>query len=318
MLRGHHPAHAELESFAATFFDAGKALYMSTGFIANYALFTALAGRHDAIIFDEWIHASAKEGIHASAARRYKARHNDLASFAEAVARARRRGARQLWITVESVYSMDGDTAPLAGLMDLAHRYDAILIVDEAHATGVLGARGRGLSEGLEGDNLITLHTCGKALGAAGAIVCGPAVVIDYLVNTARPFIYSTAPPPMVAAVVKRALELIDEEPWRREQLQARCAIARDALQSRLGERHSFPPTQILPVILGGEERALTAAGALQSAGFDVRAIRPPTVPAGTSRLRLAINAEHSEDDIAAMAQTLGAVVAGMAEASAA
>lgn len=318
LLRGHHPDHAELECFAATFFDAGKALYMSTGFIANYALFTTLAGRHDAIIFDEWIHASAKEGIHASTARRYKARHNDLASFAEAAKRARRRGAHQLWMTVESVYSMDGDTAPLAGLMDLAREHDAIVIVDEAHATGVFGARGRGLSEGLEGDNLITLHTCGKALGAAGALVCGPAAVIDYLVNTARPFIYSTAPPPMVAAVVKRALELIDEEPWRRRRLLARCEFARSALRARLGQRHALPPTQILPVILGAEEQALSAAGALQAAGFDVRAIRPPTVPAGTSRLRLAINAEHSEDDIDAMASTLAAVIADMAEASAA
>jgi 8-amino-7-oxononanoate synthase len=318
LLRGHHPGHAELEAFAAGFFGAEKALYMSTGFVANYTLFTALAQRGDAIVFDEWIHASAKEGIHASHARRYKARHNDVASFAEAAWRAKRRGARQVWITVESVYSMDGDLAPLSELTALAEEMDAILVVDEAHATGIFGPRGRGLSEGCEGERLITLHTCGKALGCAGALVCGPAVVIDYLVNTARPFIYSTAPPPLVAAVVHRALELVDEEPWRRDRLRERTAFARTRLRGVLGPAQPFPDSQILPVVLGGAERAVTAAAALQRAGYDVRAIRPPTVPAGTSRLRLTINALHSDDEIAGLADTLGRTLAAMSEASAA
>lgn len=318
LLRGHDHAHAELEEFAAHFFSAEKALYMSTGFIANYTLFTSLPQRHDAIIFDEWIHASARDGIQAAPARRYKARHNDLDSFADAARRARRRGARQIWITVESVYSMDGDLAPIDGLIDLAREFDAMLIVDEAHATGVFGATGRGLCEGLEGDTLITLHTCGKALGAAGALVCGPAVVIDYLINTARPFIYSTAPPPLVAAVVQRALALIDEEPWRRSRLRERIAFARTRLRAALGNEQAFPASQILPVILGEADRALTAAGALQAAGFDVRAIRPPTVPAGSSRLRLAINALHREDDIAALARRLGETMAATAAAPAA
>lgn len=318
LLRGHHHDHQALEAFAARFFAAEKALYMSTGFVANYALFTTLAQRGDAIVFDEWIHASAKEGIHASHARRFKARHNDIGSFAGAAWRAKRRGARQLWITVESVYSMDGDLAPLPELVDLARDLDAILIVDEAHATGILGPHGRGLSEGYEGERLITLHTCGKALGCAGALVCGPAVVIDYLVNAARPFIYSTAPPPLVAAVVKRALALIDEEPWRRQRLRELCAFARSRLGAVLGASRPFPDSQILPVILGGADRAVAAARALQEAGYDVRAIRPPTVPAGTSRLRLTINALHGEDEIEGLAQTLGAALASMAEASAA
>ncbi|HSO43562.1 MAG TPA: 8-amino-7-oxononanoate synthase [Rhodospirillales bacterium] len=318
LLRGHHPDHAELEAFAAEVFAAEKALYMSTGFVANYTLFTALAQRGDAIVFDEYIHASAKEGIHASHARRYKARHNDAASFAEAAWRARRRGARQLWITVESVYSMDGDLAPLCDLVALAEDLDAILIVDEAHATGIFGPRGRGLSEGLDGERLITLHTCGKALGCAGALVCGPAVIIDYLINTARPFIYSTAPPPLVAAVVKRALELIDEEPWRRERLRERTGYARACLRTVLGEAQPFPDSQILPVILGGADRAVGVAGALQAGGYDVRAIRPPTVPADTSRLRLTINALHTDEEIAGLADCLGQVLAAMPEASAA
>jgi 8-amino-7-oxononanoate synthase len=317
LLRGHHPDHAELEAFAATFFAAEKALYLSTGFVANYTLFTALPQRHDAIVFDERIHASAKEGIHASPARRYKARHNDLGSFAEAARLARRRGARQVWITVESVYSMDGDMAPVRELKDLASELEAMLIVDEAHATGVFGATGRGLCERLEGGNLITLHTCGKALGAAGALVCGPRAVIDYLVNTARPFIYSTAPPPLVAAVVKRALELIDEEPWRRTLLHERAAFARARLQARVATGQSLPGSQILPIILGRADRALAAAEALQASGFDVRAIRPPTVPAGSARLRLAVNAFHDEDDIARMADCLGRALAAVAPAPA-
>jgi 8-amino-7-oxononanoate synthase len=318
LLRGHHRDHQALEAFAARFFAAEKALYLSTGFVANYALFTTLAQRGDAIVFDEWIHASAKEGIHASHAKRFKARHNDVGSFADAAWRAKRRGAKQLWITVESVYSMDGDLAPLPELVDLARDLDAILIVDEAHATGIFGPHGRGLSEGYEGERLITLHTCGKALGCAGALVCGPAVVIDYLINAARPFIYSTAPPPLVAAVVKRALALIDEEPWRRQRLRERCAFARARLRAVLGPGQPFPDSQILPVVLGGADRAVAAAGALQQAGYDVRAIRPPTVPAGTSRLRLTVNALHSEDEITGLAETLGATLAGMAEASAA
>jgi 8-amino-7-oxononanoate synthase len=213
---------------------------------------------------------------------------------------------------------MDGDLAPLPELVDLARDLDAILIVDEAHATGIFGPHGRGLSEGYEGERLITLHTCGKALGCAGALVCGPAVVIDYLINAARPFIYSTAPPPLVAAVVKRALALIDEEPWRRQRLRERCAFARARLRAVLGPGQPFPDSQILPVVLGGADRAVAAAGALQQAGYDVRAIRPPTVPAGTSRLRLTVNALHSEDEITGLAETLGATLAGMAEASAA
>ncbi len=219
---------------------------------------------------------------------------------------------------MESVYSMDGDLAPLPELVDLAHDLDAILIVDEAHATGIFGANGRGLSEGYEGERLITLHTCGKALGCAGALVCGPAVVIDYLINAARPFIYSTAPPPLVAAVVKRALELIDEEPWRRRRLRELAVFARGRLGAGLGSSQPFPDSQILPVVLGGADRAVVAARALQQAGYDVRAIRPPTVPAGTSRLRLTVNALHREDEIAGLADTLGATLADMAEASAA
>src|SRR5688572_6341027 len=200
LLRGNHPLHEALERRAAEFFACGAALYFGSGYLANLALFTTLPGRHDAVVFDEAIHASMKEGIHAGVAERYRARHNDLESFAENLKRARENGADALWIAVEGVYSMDGDLAPLPQLAALAHEHDATLIVDEAHATGIFGPTGRGVSEGLRPERVIALHTCGKALGVAGALVCGPAIVVEYLINRARPFIYSTAPAPLLAA----------------------------------------------------------------------------------------------------------------------
>ena len=310
LLRGHHPLHAELEARAAAFFGYPSALYFSSGFLANFALFSTLCGRRDAVIFDEYVHASIKEGLHAAPAERYRARHNDPNAFEDALQRARENGAQELWIAVESVYSMDGDLAPLDALYDLARRYEATLIVDEAHATGIFGARGRGLGESLPQEGLISVHTGGKALGVAGALICGSETVIDYLINKARPFIYSTAPPPMLAAALIRALELIDEEPWRRETLRARTAFAAEALQRAVGDCVRFAGSPIIPVILGKDSRALAVARALQDSGFDVRAIRPPTVPERTARLRIAFNAEHSEGDILALAAQLGAAMA--------
>jgi 8-amino-7-oxononanoate synthase len=306
LLRGHHEAHARLEDFAAIFFGAERALFFSSGFLANFALFSTLPGRHDGVVFDERIHASVKEGIHASPAQRYRARHNDTDSFEKEIRRARERGAARVFVAVESVYSMDGDLAPLAELDGIVRQHGATLVVDEAHATGVSGARGRGLGEGLYGAHWISLHTCGKALGVTGALICAPAETIDYLINKARPFIYSTAPPPFIAATVQRALELLDEEPWRRERVLALAPIAHRALNGGM----PFAGSQIVPVMLGEDERALRVAAVLQRAGFDVRAIRPPTVPEGTARLRVSIHAGHSEDEIAALAAALRAALA--------
>jgi 8-amino-7-oxononanoate synthase len=299
LLRGHHEEHAKLEAFAASFFGAEKALYFGSGFLANFALFTTLPDRHDAIVFDERIHASVKEGMHASAAERYRARHNDLESFEVELKRARERGARAIFVAVESVYSMDGDLAPLDELADLARRFGAALIVDEAHATGVLGPRGRGLADGFNG--AITLHTCGKALGVAGALVCASADTIAYLINRARPFIYSTAPPPCLAAAVVKALQLTDEEPWRRERVQKLARLTHAELNASAHNAGS----QIVPVVIGEDEATLSVVKQVQDAGFDVRAIRPPTVPEGTSRLRIAINAGHTEEQIRALSTAI-------------
>jgi 8-amino-7-oxononanoate synthase len=307
LLRGHCAAHAKLETFAAQFFGTEKSLFFGSGFLANFALFSTLLGRHDVVIFDERIHASVKEGIHASPAQRYRARHNDPASFDEMLRRASEHRPRRVLLAVESVYSMDGDLAPLQSLLELTNRYGATLVIDEAHATGIFGARGRGLAEALPKENIICIHTCGKSLGVSGALVCASSLVIDYLINKARPFIYSTAPPAFLAATVQRALELVDEEPWRRKRLLDLAALARKSLP---GVEPVPSGSQIIPVILGEAERALRVAQALQRAGFDVRAIRPPTVPEGTSRLRVSIHADHSESEISALAAALDVALA--------
>jgi len=252
--------------------------------------------------------------VHAGHAHIYRARHNDVAAFEEAIVRARRAGARDVWLAVESVYSMDGDIAPVAELHALARIHDAILIVDEAHGTGIFGASGRGFTEGRYDERLIVLHTCGKALGVAGGLVCGPAVVAEYLINAARPFIYSTAPPAYVACAVRRALELVDEEPERRTRLLALARFAAERLAKCASDKVAAAGTQIIPVVLGAEAAAVEAAAALQHRGFDVRAIRPPTVPAGTSRLRISIGFDRSEDEIAALADALREVLPALAD----
>jgi 8-amino-7-oxononanoate synthase len=305
LLRGHHPAHEKLERYAAQFFGAERALYFATGYAANQALFSTLCARDDAVVFDEHIHASVREGIYASGAARHSARHNDPASFEEALRRAREKGARRVFIAVESVYSMDGDFAPLGELDALASLHDAVLVVDEAHATGIFGARGRGLAETPHAAHWITLHTCGKALGVSGALVCAGADTIDYLINRARTFIYSTAPPPHLASAVERALQLVDEEPWRRERVLSLAQYARRHLLEESGASAS----PIVPIMLGDEARALYVASELQARGFDVRAVRPPTVSEGTSRLRVSIHADHTEADIVALAEALQTIV---------
>ena len=300
LLRGNHPQHESLESFAADFFGAEAALFMSTGYLANLAVFTALAARGDKIIFDEYVHASAKEGIHASPAKHSKFAHNNASACEDAVKRARDRGAKNIWIAVESVYSMDGDMAPLAQLMDIANRYDAYLIVDEAHATGVHGPDGRGLSAVFEGaENLIAVHTCGKALGQAGALVTLSAVLKDYLINTARSFIYTTAPTPLMAVAVEAALKAVRDEPDRRAKLLDLISHAHGTFKNVPGE------TQIIPLIIGGDGAAFAQAKRLQEQGFDIRAIRTPTVPKNTARLRLSITLNVTPTDIEDLAKAV-------------
>jgi 8-amino-7-oxononanoate synthase len=295
LLSGNKREHEELENFEAKFFNAERALFFSSGFLANYALLATLPARQDTIIFDALVHASMRDGIEASHAQNIKVPHNDLNAYEDALKKA----TGQKWIAVESVYSMDGDCAPLPELLQLTEKYDALLIIDEAHATGIFGPTGRGLSEGLSHERIVTLHTCGKALGVAGGLVCASADIIDYLINKARPFIYNTAPMPLQAVLVQRALQLIDEEPQRRAELLSLRDHANRVL------RAPDSPTQIIPVIIGDNEEALEIAKYLQQQGFDVRAIRPPTVPPNTARLRLSLNLNLTTVDIERLAAHL-------------
>lgn len=301
LLRGNNVEHDALEAEAATFFGCERTLWFASGFAANAALFSTLPQRDDLVIYDELIHASAHEGLRIGRAEYVAVKHNRAEAFGDAIRRWRGSGGKgQAWIAVESLYSMDGDIAPLDDLIDIAHRYDAVLLIDEAHATGVFGADGRGLAAHLEGrDNVITLRTCGKALGCEGALVCGPEVVADFLVNRSRGFIFSTAPSPLMAAIVRASLRLLQNAPELRDALWQRIRLAQNVF-APLGA--TVNGTQILPLIVGDDARTMALAAKLQDAGFDVRGIRPPTVPVGTSRLRISITNNVSEEHIIALA----------------
>jgi 8-amino-7-oxononanoate synthase len=303
LLRGHRQAHEELEAFAATYFGCPRALFFANGFQANYALITTLIDRHDVVIYDALCHASMRDGMHAAQCRTVKIAHCNLDAFEDALKKPRAADA-DLWILVESIYSMDGDIAPVRELLTLAEKYDAILIVDEAHATGVSGATGRGETEGLAHGRLISLHTCGKALGVAGALVCANEFIVDYLINAARPFIYSTAPMPLQAALVKRALELVRDEPERREQLSALKTFTAKCLPG------VNVTSQIVPIIIGEDSAAVTLAKMLQAKGFDIRAIRPPTVAEGTARLRLSLHVGLTPKHVEDFSETLSCLLA--------
>jgi 8-amino-7-oxononanoate synthase len=301
LLRGNHPEHEALEAEAAAFFGAEKTIYFGSGFAANVALFSALPLRDDLVLHDALIHASVHDGIAAGKAKAVAVTHNRVEAFEQEINCWRQAGGKgRPWIAVESLYSMDGDCAPVAALADLAERHGGFLVVDEAHATGVFGEGGRGLAAELEGrGNVVALHTCGKALGLSGALLSLPAVLADYLTNRARGFIYSTAPSPLMAAAVREALRIIADEPWRRARLEALINFAGEQLRSRLGVTPSG--SQIVPVMIGDNARALRIAARMRDGGFDVRAIRPPTVPEGTARLRISVTLNVDESQIADM-----------------
>ena len=305
LLRGNHREHEALETEAAAFFGAESALFFSGGFMANVAIFSTLPKRGDLVVHDALIHASVHDGVRAGKAERAEAAHNDAQAFEDAIKDWRLAGgAGTPWISVESLYSMDGDRAPLADLIAIADRHEGMLVIDEAHATGVLGPDGRGLGAELEGrPNVVTLHTCGKALGVMGALVLGPDVLRDYLVNRCRPFIFATAPSPLSAALVRAALIICRFESGRRERLQQLVAVAGRELASRCGTTPSG--SHIQPIIVGSDDRATRLAGAMQARGFDIRPVRPPTVPEGTARLRLSLTLNVDAPCVTEMAAAL-------------
>lgn len=308
LLRGNDPEHEALEAEAAAWAGSESALFLGSGYAANVALLSTLPQTGDLIIHDELIHASMHEGLRLSRATAVAVPHNDADAFADAAKQWHVRGERgRIWLVFESLYSMDGDRAPLADLVAIAERHDAVMVIDEAHATGVFGGGGRGLVADLpiplDGrPDTIVLRTCGKALGAEGALICAPAVVRDFLINRGRPFIFSTAPSPLMAAAVREAIRICVDEPERRARLAALSAQAARVL-GPLGA--AATGTQILPLILGEDARAMRVAAALQAAGFDVRGIRPPTVAPGTARLRVSLTLNCQPADVDALSHAL-------------
>lgn len=304
LLRGNHAEHEALEAFAASFFGTEAALYMVGGFQANQAIFAALPGPDDLVLHDELVHASTHDGMRAGRATTRSFAHNDALDAARVLEAWRNDGGTgQVWIAVESLYSMEGDLAPLDALDALACAQDAILVVDEAHATGLFGPQGKGLAHGLKAE-LLTLHTCGKGLGVSGGLVCGRRVLIDMLVNRARPFIFATAPAPFTAALVHAALRHLDSDGTLVEAARTRMAFAH-AEARRHGVAEQWLDSQIIPIIIGEDAPTMQIAAALQAEGFDIRGIRPPTVPKGTSRLRLSITGNVSHADITSLFETL-------------
>jgi 8-amino-7-oxononanoate synthase len=322
LLRGERTLFAQVEERFARFKGAGRSLYFSSGYLANLAVLTALPEDGDLILSDARNHASLIDGARLSRARCVVFPHNDAAAVRRLIAETPASGT--CFIVTESLFSMDGDEAPLADYSDISRATGAVLIVDEAHAVGIYGPTGAGLLEeqGVrrvsdplnksESDSepavCISINTAGKALGVGGAFVAGPRWAIDYLVQRARPFVFSTAPPPAQAAALDASLDVVRDEPDRRGRLLARSAYLRRRLVDS-GIDVPVGRSQIIPVMIGDNAAAVAISRALQQEGFDVRAIRPPSVPAGTARLRVSVNADLSETSLDRFVHALAAAL---------
>jgi 8-amino-7-oxononanoate synthase len=296
LLSGHAAIWNEVEEEFARFAGTEAALCFGSGYAANLGVLTSLLQKEDVVFSDELNHASLIDGIRLSGARKIIYPHLDLNALESELQKYEGERCRKLVVT-ESVFSMDGDVAPVTEIFALADRYGAGAIVDEAHATAVHGPSGRGIAaaSGCADFLVATVHPCGKALASAGAFVCGSAVLKEHLINHARTFVFSTAQPPYMAGQIRAALRLALAMDRERDELHARSKRFAAALRSQ-GWDTGNSTTQIVPALIGGNEEALAAADFLQQEGFAVRAIRPPTVPQGSARLRFSLTAGIPED----------------------
>jgi 8-amino-7-oxononanoate synthase len=304
LISGSMSIHAELEERLAEFKGTPAALLFGSGYLANTGTIAALARRGEVVLSDELNHASIIDGCRLAGAETFVYRHADPEHLEWGLRRAAGRAAL---IVTDGVFSMDGDVAPLPQLVELANRHRCRLMVDEAHATGCLGPGGRGsvAAAGLTGEVDVIVGTLGKALGGYGAYVCGSEELVDFLVNSARPFIFSTAPPPPAVAAAQEALDLVAEQPERVERLRANAAALREELRSE-GLEPIGAETQIVPLLIGEADDAMALCERLLAEGVFAQAIRPPTVPAGTCRLRLTTMATHRIDDLREAARLVG------------
>jgi glycine C-acetyltransferase/8-amino-7-oxononanoate synthase len=294
LISGNMEPHRNLESRLAEFKGYEAALLFGSGYLANTGVIAALAGQGEVVFSDELNHASIIDGCRLSRAETFVYRHSDLEHLAWGLEQA---GGRGSLIVSDGVFSMDGDVAPLPGLLELARRHGCRLMVDEAHATGAIGPGGRGsvAAAGLSGEVDVVVGTLGKALGSYGAYACTNAETIDYLVNSARPFIFSTAPPPSSVAAAAAALELVS--PHRVERLQANASRFRAALTAE-GLDPGSSQTQIVPVEVGDAETTMDLCECVLERGIFAQGIRPPTVPEGSSRLRFTVMATHRAGEL--------------------
>ena len=308
LICGSLQPHHELESALAKWQGTEAALVFSTGFAAAQGVLTSLLGRGDVVILDKKAHASMIDGAKLSGATLRVFRHNDLENLEKLLQWAADRGGRVL-VASESVFSMDGDHAPLAGIVELKERYGAWLMLDEAHAVGLYGPLGQGLAAaGGLGERIeIRMGTLGKAVGAAGGFICGSRQLFDLLVNKARSFIFSTAPSPAVSAAARAGVELIQgaEGQSLRGQLWQRVDELRHGVAS-LGWKTPAEPSAILPLIVGEEAKAVATMDHLREAGFFIPAIRYPTVPRNEARLRVTLTANHTAENIQQLVNALG------------
>jgi 8-amino-7-oxononanoate synthase len=310
LVTGHGPEHEALEQALAAFTGREKALVYSTGYMANLGVIGALADQTATVVADKLNHASLIDGARLTRAHSLRYAHGDSGHARELLAALDESIDTRLVIT-DGVFSMDGDLAPLPELARAARDFGAWLVVDDAHGLGVVGARGRGVCEhfGLSADDVpVLVGTFGKAFGTFGAFVAGDADLIDFLIQKSRTYIYTTALPPAVAAATRAALEVSQRESWRREKVLALAERFRRGLPEVFPD--SRPGTAIQPVILGEPERAVAISKTLEAQGFLVSAIRPPTVPAGTARLRVTLSAAHEEAQVDALIAALAPALA--------
>jgi len=297
LIAGNLEPLVELEKHIAAFKGVDAALVFGSGYLANIGVLSALAGAGDVVLSDELNHASLIDGCRLSRARVAIYRHRDVDHLRDLLCEAR--NARRRFIVTDSVFSMDGDRAPLVEIVELAREYRAAIILDEAHGVGVIGPKGAGLAAetGLTKEIDVHVGTLSKALGAYGAYVAGSSILIDYLVNRARSFIYSTGLSPVIVAAADAALGIIESDPSLLQRLHDNAAYLREGLE-RTGFRIGDTTTPILPVMVGEADNALRLSQALLARGVHAIAIRPPTVPAGTARLRVTPIAAHSREEL--------------------
>jgi 8-amino-7-oxononanoate synthase len=312
LVTGNHPAYDRLEQAVAHWADTEAAVAFACGYMANTGIIPALADRQDVVFSDRLNHASIVDGIRLSRAQMVRYRHLDVAHLAELLANSVGEGCRRRLIVTESLFSMDGDRAPLAKIAALAEEYDAMLVVDEAHASGILGPAGSGLAAtcGIDDDRLLRIFTFGKGFGLYGACAAGSRLLCDQIVNRARSLIYTTGLPDGLVAELADRVATVRDADGLRQRLQARCACFMAALEAN-GLQAGSVEGPIFPILIGDDRQALAVCDALRRRGIWVTPIRPPTVPEGTARLRCTVTALHDEDELVAVAAGIAEAIKG-------